>query len=440
MARNPDLWPRLRRAVRAEDPAILYLTSGVTAEPKMALVSHRALAANASLGPEVLNAGPEDSTLAFLPSAHIIQRLVIELIMVYCGVPVWFSEGLLRLPHELITVRPTLFAAPPRVWERVYKTVRMEIDRRPEPLRRLANAALEAGLRRVDLRAAGQRVPLWLTLVCGFADRLVYRKIRGRFGGRLRFAASGAAPLGADLARFYMAIGLPLHEGFGLTEGGIVILNPLGRQKPGSIGKPLPGVEVRLAEDGELHIKCPYLFMGYFDDPRATASVLDGEWLRTGDICRRDSDGYLFITGRKKDVVITSAGRKVYPVLVENLFKTEPLINQVLVLGDALPYPVALITVNTAAALSLKGMEAYKDRPASEVAAAPAVREEVERAVSRVNRRLAEFDRIHRFRVLDRDFTIEAGELTATMKKRRDRILANHRELIEELYGVKGKL
>jgi len=152
-------------------------------------------------------------------------------------------------------------------------------------------------------------------------------------------------------------------------------------------------------EDGELHIKCPYLFTGYFEDPEATASVTDGEWLRTGDICHRDGDGYLFITGRKKEVVITSAGRKVYPALVENLFKTEPLINHVLVLGDELPYPVALITINAAAALALKGMESYKDLHPSEIAAAPAVHEEVERAVSRVNRRLAEFDRIHRFRI-----------------------------------------
>ncbi len=438
MSRDPDLWGRLTRDVRAGDPAILYLTSGATGEPKMALLSHGALVANASMGPEVLQAGPRDSTIAFLPSAHIIQRLVMELLMVYCGVPVWFSVSLLRLPQELAAIEPTLFVAPPRLWERVYKTVKTEIARRPAPVRKMAEAAIGLGLRIAELRAAGQPVPLRMRLARALADRLVYSKIRRRFGRRLRFAASGAAPLGADLARFYLAIGLPLHEGFGLTEGGIGILNPMGRQKPGSIGKPLAGVDVRLAEDGELYIKCPFLFMGYYGDPEATASVLDGGWLRTGDICEQDEEGYLFITGRKKDVVITSAGRKVYPALVENLFKTEPLVNHVLVLGDKLPYPVALVTVNTAAALSLKGMEGYKDRPASEIVRARPVQEAVAGAVARANRRLAEFERIHRFRVLDRDFTIEDGELTATMKPRRARIIENHREPIEELYGGRG--
>ena len=436
MERDPDLWPRLRQDVRSEDPAILYLTSGATGEPKMALLSHGALVANASIGPEVLGATPRDSTIAFLPSAHIIQRLVMELLMVYCGVPVWFSVSLLRLPQELVSIEPTLFVGPPRLWERIYKTVTTEIGKRPAPVRKLAQAALGLGLRITDLELAGRPVPLRMKIARGVADRMVYRKIRQRFGRRLRFAASGAAPLGADLARFYMAIGLPLHEGFGLTEGGIVILNPTGRQKPGSIGKPLPGVEVRLAEDGELEIKCAYMFMRYFEDPEATASVMDGEWLRTGDICEQDDEGYLFITGRKKEVVVTSAGRKIYPALVENLFKTEPLINHVLLLGDKLPYPVALVTVNTAAALALKGMEGYKDRPPSEVVKAPLVGEEVERAVSRVNRRLAEFDRIHRFRILERDFTIEDGELTATLKLRRARILANHSALIDELYSI----
>ena len=434
MGRDSDLWPRLRQDVRPEDAAILYLTSGATGEPKMALLSHGALVSNASIGPEVLHAGPEDSTIAYLPSAHIIQRLVMELLMVYCGVPVWFSVSLLRLSHELTAIEPTLFVAPPRLWERVYKTIMTEIGKRPAPLRKTAQAAIDLGLRVADLRIAGRPLPLWMKLALPLADRAVFSKIRGRFGRRLRFAASGAAPLGADLARFYMAIGLPLHEGFGLTEGGIVILNPEGRQKPGSIGKVLPGVEVRLSEDGELQLKSSYAFMGYFDDPEATASVWEGDWLRTGDICEQDSEGYFFITGRKKEIVITSTGRKVYPALVENLFKTEPLINHVLVIGDNLPFPVALVTINTAAALALKGMDGYKDRPPSEIARAAPVEQAVDRTFSRVNRRLAEFERIHRFRILDRDFTIEDGELTATMKPRRTRILANHRDVVESLF------
>jgi long-chain acyl-CoA synthetase len=400
----------------------------------MALVSHGALVANADLGPEVLGLGPDDSTIAFLPSAHIIQRLVMELLAIRCGTPVWFSESLLRLPQELTSIEPTFFVAPPRLWERVYKTVRTEVGKKPAVVRNMVYAALGIGIRAAELRLAGKPVPRWMESACKLADRVVYRKLRERFGRNLRFAASGAAALGADLARFYMAIGLPLHEGFGLTEGGIVILNPRGRQKPGSIGKALPGVEARLAEDGELLLKSPYGFLGYFRDPAATASVMEGEWLHTGDICRLDDEGYFYITDRKKDVVVTSAGRKIYPALVESLFKTETVVNQVFLLGDNLPYPVALLTINPAGALALKGMEEYKDRSYADLTRAQAVVEEVERALSRVNRRLAEFDRIHRFRILDREFTIEEGELTATMKLRRARILENHRALIEELY------
>ncbi len=435
LEKDPGLWPALRDEVHPEDPAILYLTSGATGEPKMALVAHRAVVANADLGPGVLGAGPGDVTIAFLPSAHILQRVVIEMLMVRCGVQTWFSEGLLRLPQELISIEPTMFIAPPRLWERVYQTFKLEVSKRPRAVQRLIHLALGAGLRAAELRAAGRPLPAWLKRAGTLARRLIFNRIRHRFGRRLRFAATGAAPLSADLARFYMAVGVPLHEGFGLTEGGIVILNPLGRQKPGSIGRPLPGVEVRLAEDGELLVRSPYGFIGYYQDPAATAQVLDSEgWLRTGDLCRQDEDGYLYITGRKKEIVVTSAGRKIYPQLVESLFRTEPVISQVFLVGDRLPYPAALITINPAGALALEGMESYRDRTPAEIARAPAVEAEVERAVARVNSRLAEFDRIRRYRILERDFTIEDGELTATLKLRRTRILENHRALIEELY------
>jgi long-chain acyl-CoA synthetase len=266
------------------------------------------------------------------------------------------------------------------------------------------------------------------------ADRLVFRAIRERLGGRLRLAVSGAAPLGRDLARFYQAIGMPLLEGYGLTEGGITILNPLGKERAGSIGKPLPGIEVRIAEDGELLIKGPTLFSGYFRDPEATAAVLRDGWLHTGDIAEIDSDGYIFITGRKKELIVSSNGKKIYPAKIESLFKVEPLINQVLLVGDRQPYVTALITLNTAAAESLPGMENMKGAPPAEVANAPAVIREVDDAVKRINRQLGQFEQIRRFRVLERDFSIERGELTPTMKVRRAKVLENYRQVVNELY------
>ena len=176
----------------------------------------------------------------------------------------------------------------------------------------------------------------------------MFSKIRARLGGRIRLAASGAAPLGKDLARFYAAIGMPLIEGYGLTEGGVVCFNPLDRPKSGSIGVKLPGVELRLAEDGELLVKSPTLFSGYYNDPEATAAVLRDGWLYTGDIAEFDADGYVYITGRKKELIVSSNGKKIYPARIEVLFKTEPIINQVVLIGDRLPYVTALVTVNAA--------------------------------------------------------------------------------------------
>ena len=228
-------------------------------------------------------------------------------------------------------------------------------------------------------------------------------------------AASGAAPLGKDLARFYAAIGMPLIEGYGLTEGGVVCLNPVERPKSGSIGIRMPGVELRLAEDGELLVKSPTLFSGYYDDPAATAAVLRDGWLYTGDIAEIDPEGYVYITGRKKELIVSSNGKKIYPARIELLFKAEPVINQVVLIGDRLPYVTALVTIN-----------------ASEVATSAEA--EVKKAVARVNRKLAPFEQIRKFRILERDFSIETGELTPTMKVRRNRVLENHRALVSELY------
>jgi long-chain acyl-CoA synthetase len=381
----------------------------------MGLVTHAALAANIEMGPHVLKLTPSDSTIAFLPSAHIAQRVVIELLPIGMGVPVWFSESLAKLPHELKTIRPTFLLAPPRVWERIFASITAEVKKRGALARKMFHGAVGLGAEVARLREEGKPVPKTMLGLLKIADHLVFSKIRARLGGRIRIAASGAAPLGKDLAKFYAAIGMPIVEGYGLTEGGVVCFNPLDRPKSGSIGVKLPGVELRLADDGELLIKSPTLFTGYFGDSAATAAVLRDGWLYTGDIAEFDADGYVYITGRKKELIVSSNGKKIYPARIELLFKTEPIINQVVLIGDRLPYVTALVTVNAAEVAD--SMEA-----------------EVKKAVARVNRRLAPFEQIRKFRILEREFSIERGELTPTMKVRRNRVLENHRELVSELY------
>lgn len=415
LERDPHAFDRIRAEVSPEDPAVLYLTSGATGEPKMGLVTHAALSSNIDMGPQVLALGPQDCTIAFLPSAHIAQRVVIEFLPIRMGIPVWFSESLAKLPHEMKSIRPTFLLAPPRVWERVFTSINTEVKKKSAAARKLFDGAVGLGAEVSRLREEGKPVPKTMRALLKIADRVVFSKIRTRLGGRIRLAASGAAPLGRDLARFYAAIGMPLIEGYGLTEGGVVCLNPPDRPKSGSIGVKLPGVELRLAEDGELLVKSPTLFSGYHNDPEATASVLRDGWLYTGDIAEFDADGYVYITGRKKELIVSSNGKKIYPARIEMLFKTEPIINQVVLIGDRLPYVTALLTVNAA------------DGVASPEA-------EVKKAVARVNRKLAPFEQIRKFRILERDFSIESGELTPTMKVRRNRVLENHRDVVSELY------
>jgi len=435
MAADPQLESRLNAELAPSDPAILYLTSGATGEPKMALVTHQAIVSNLDMAPIALPLGPHDSTIAFLPSAHIAQRVVIEMLPIGCGMPVTFSESLLKLPGEIRKVRPTILLAPPRMWERIYSTICTELRKRPAAAQKAFWGGLALGLAAARYRRQSKPIPLRIRLPLKIADRVLFHKVRTRFGGRLRIAASGAAPLSKDLADFYEAVGMPLVEGYGLTEGGVATLNPLDRPKAGSIGKPLPGVEVRFAEDGEMLLKTPCLFSGYYHDPATTAEVLRDGWLHTGDVAYADDEGFIFITGRKKELIVFSTGKKIYPSRVEALFKMEPLISQVLLIGDRLPFLTAIFTLNLTVAESLKGMEQWKGRPAAEMAAAPPVVAEIQKAISRVNKQLAPFEQVRKYRVLAREFSIENGELTATMKLRRSRALENCREDIAELYA-----
>jgi len=432
---DPGLFERIQSEVKPSDNAILYQTSGATGEPKMALVTHQAVVANVDMGPAALGLGPQDSTVAFLPSAHIAQRVVIEMLPMRCGMPVDFAESLLKLPQDIRRIRPTILLAPPRMWERIYSTICTELRKRPAAARQAFYAGLAVALAAARYRRAGKPVPWRLRAPLKLADRLLFRKIRARFGGRLRIPASGAAPLSKDLAEFYEAVGMPLIEGYGLTEGGVVTLNPLHRPKPGSIGKPIADIQVFVASDGELLVQSPCLFSGYFQDEASTREVLRDGCLHTGDVGHIDQEGYIFITGRKKELIVSSTGKKIYPGRVESLFKTEPLISHVVLIGDRLPYLTALFTLNGAATEVLKGMDEWKGRPADEIAQAPPVQVEIRKAVARVNRQLAPFEQVRKYRVLGREFSIEKGELTATMKVRRAQVLENLKEDIAELYA-----
>ncbi len=430
---DPRLLDRIRDEVTPEAYAILYLTSGATGEPKMGLVTHNAVLANCAMAPLVLDMDNNDSSLVFLPSAHITQRFGMELLPIRHGIQTWFSEGLSKMPNELRTLRPTLFVAPPRVWERMYASITTEIRKKPLAVRKLFYMGLGVGAAVSQARQQGKTPAPWHLASIKFFDKLVFSKIRERLGGRLRVALSGSAPLGKGLAEFYSSIGMPLTEGYGLTEGGVVTLNPIGRPRAGSIGLALPGAELKIAEDGELLIRSETVFSGYYKDPGSTAAVLRDGWLHTGDIGEIDKDGYIWITGRKKELIVSSNGKKVYPSRIEGLFKMHPIINQILLIGDRLPYMTALISINEPAAETVKGVSPSV-KGLGELAQDEAVNAEVKKIVKKVNSQLPPFEQVKRFKIIERDFSLEKGELTPTMKLRRTKAIESFRQEISDLY------
>ncbi|MFN9300003.1 MAG: AMP-dependent synthetase/ligase [Acidobacteriota bacterium] len=422
---DAQLFARIYVDTKPEDTAIIYLTSGSTGEPKMGMVTHRAIVANVAAAPAVLPLSSQDLTIAFLPSAHITQRLVLQMMPLAFGMKIYFSESLSRLPKEIQAVRPTFLLAPPRLWERIHTNVVAEMKKKPQAIQKLFHMGLGLAVKANELKRADKTVPLWIAGPLGLVDKVIFSKIREKLGGKITLAVSGSAPLGKDLANFFNAIGVNLIEGYGLTEGGVTHLNPVKKPKIGCIGKLLPTVACKLMPDGEIALNGPTLFSGYYQDAEATGKVFteDG-WLLTGDIGTVDEEGYWYITGRKKEVLVASNGKKIYPNRIEGLFKGEPLINQVVLVGDKRSYVTALFTLNAGAA------EGLGEKPEDVLAG----------VVKEVNRQLEAHEQIRRFKILPRELSIDYGEVTPTLKIRKSVVMERYAAEINEMYAGKEEI
>jgi long-chain acyl-CoA synthetase len=403
-----------------EDDLFTFIyTSGTTGPPKACMIRHRNYYAMVQKGDEMEGrlTEPGDVMLLYLPLAHNYGRLL-HLSAAYVGYTIAFLPDPLRAAAELPRVRPTLFPSVPRVFEKMHTAVVARFDEETGARRRLVDWALRIGGRVSRLRQAKQPVPLVLALQHRVADALVYRKVKARLGGRLRVANAGGAPLSREIAEFFHAIDILILEGYGLSE--ITTAATVNRRddfKFGTVGKPLPGVELRIAADGEILIRSNTVFAGYYRDEKATASVLDAEgFVHTGDVGHLDGDGFLVITDRKKDIIVTAGGKNVAPQNLENELKAHRVVSQALVVGDRRPYIAALITVDPEAAVI-------------------DVTAEVQRAVDAVNEGRSRYEQIKRFRVLPRDFTLEQGELTPTLKLRRKVILERFAADVDALYA-----
>ena len=413
-----------RDAVSAPDVLTYIYTSGTTGPPKGCVLSHANFVAAVESVAEIEDMFvPGDLVLLFLPLAHNFARLV-QYATTALGHRVAFCTDFADVPAALAAVRPTILPTVPRMFEKVHGTIQARFDETSGPKRRVADWAVGVGRRVAQDRAHGRRSPAPLALQARVADRLVFAKIRERLGGRIRYAISGGAPLAPEIIEFFAACGVLILEGYGLSEStSACASNQPRRYRFGTVGLPLPRLELRLAEDGEILVRGETIFRGYLGRDDATAEVLSHDgWLRTGDIGRIDEDGFLAITDRKKEIIVTAGGKKIAPQNLENALKMSPVVSQALVVGDRRPYIAALVSIDQEEAAKLAASDEE-------------LRALVEKAVADVNQRLGRAEQIKRFAIASRDFSMEAGEVTPTLKLKR-RICEEHFEdEIDALYA-----
>ena len=423
------------RAVRPDHLATIIYTSGTTGEPKGVMLTHAALVSNLVAAARVLEVSDDDVGLSFLPLSHAFERMV-AWVYLFCGVTVVFAESFDTIGRDIGLVRPTVITGVPRVYEKVQSRILEKGHSNPPARRALFDWAVHAGIRAARATLRGRRPGPVDRLQARLADRLVFQQIRTGLGGRLRYLVSGSAPLGSETAEFFAGVGLPIVEGYGLTETApILTVNPPEAPRVGTVGRPLPGVELRIAPDGEILARGPNVMSGYYNKPDATADALRDGWFHTGDIGTIDAEGYLAITDRKKDVLVTSGGKKIAPQPIEATLKRNPLVAEAIILGERRKYAAALIVPDFAELERRLKALGRPPAPRAELVKRADVRALYQELVDALNRDLSQFERIKKISLLPAEFTIETGELTPTLKVRRKVVEERWREEIEGLYA-----
>ena len=434
-SRHAD-WRASALEAAPDDLATLIYTSGTTGDPKGVMLSHGNIASNVATCVDLFSFTAEDECLSFLPLSHIFERMFGHYCMFHAGVVINYAESIDTVPANMLEIRPHLMASVPRLYEKIYARVLDNVRTSSALRKRIFAWGRRVGEAWADLAIEKRPVPVGLQVQKALADRLVFAKLRKRTGGRIRFFISGGAPLSPDIARFFYAAGLPILEGYGLTETSpVMAVNTFQHHRLGTVGRAIPGVEIRIAGDGEIVTRGPNVMCGYFNKPEATAEAIDEEgWFHTGDIGCIDADGFLSITDRKKDLIVTAGGKNIAPQPIENLAKSSKFVATAVMIGDRRPFPIMLVVPNV---LQVKGWAEHKGLPDGDLEhllGLPEVRQKVEREVRGTMRDLAQFEIPKKLLLLPRDFTVEAGELTPTLKVRRRIVEERHRTAIEALY------
>jgi long-chain acyl-CoA synthetase len=431
----PERFGQILESRKPEDVATIVYTSGTTGNQKGAMLTHGNLASNIEATVHLIDIGAGDQSLSILPLSHIFERMA-DFAFLSKGGTIAYAESVAKVPDNLREVRPHLFAAVPRLFEKMKAAIMLKVADAPPARQRVFHWALSIAKKRLPYRVEHRKMPRWLAIQSYFADRLVLHKIIEGVGGRLRFVLSGGAPLSADLAAFFIGAGVDILEGYGLTETSPVItLNTMDHRRIGTVGRAAPGIEVKIEPDGEILTRGPHVMKGYFNNPEATAQAIDSEgWFRTGDIGQIDADGYLKITDRKKDLIINAYGKNIAPQPLEGLLKTSPYIATPVLIGDRRKFISALIVPNFEMLEREARLSGISVKDNEELVSHPHILEIVQREIDRFNATLDRQEKIRKFVLLPRDFTIETGEITPSLKVKRKVIDEKYKQLIDSMY------
>jgi long-chain acyl-CoA synthetase len=438
-ATNPQRFDETRRSVRPETLATLIYTSGTTGEPKGVMLSHQNLASNAVTCAMTLPINRGDAVLSFLPLSHIFERTGFYFYL-HRSAAIHYAESVDKVTQNLREVSPYFMTSVPRLFEKIHATATEKAEKAGGATARIAAWAEEVAQQWAAAQTKGG-ANAWLNFKRSIAVRLVFSKWQQAMGGKIRCFISGGAPLSVELAQTFYGAGMPILQGYGLTESSPVIsANTAESHRLGSVGKPIPGVEVRIAEDGEVLCCGPNVMQGYYNKPEETARTLekDGQgrvWLRTGDIGHFDADGYLFITDRKKDLIKTSNGKYIAPQPIENDIRRSRFVNQAVVIGDQRKFPIALIYPQLEALQSYAQLKNINCKSTEDLLRHPRILDLLERQVEKFTPTLADYEKVKAVGIIEKELTIDGGELTPTLKVRRRVVMEKYKSLIESVYA-----